>query len=182
MKKILVVLILMMTFVLSSCSFGNKEIENNSNNNTSVLDEKEAAPSFELKNIKGDDAKLSDYHGRYVVINFFATWCPPCKAELPGFIEAMEDYAKTNEEIAFLFIDVGDKNSEVEDFIKERKYTNLVPFMDKEGEVFDKYTIRGGIPLTVIVDKEGKLRFKHEGLMEKKTLKEAIEGVIKNEI
>lgn len=182
MKKILALLILMMTIALSSCVFGNKGIENNSNDSPPVLDEKEAAPSFELKNIKGDDTKLSDYHGRYVVINFFATWCPPCKEELPGFIEAMEDYAKTDKEVTFLFIDVGDKNSEVEDFIKGKKYTSLVPFMDKEGEVFNKYTIRGGIPLTVIIDKEGKLSFKHEGFMDKEALKKAIEGVVKNEI
>lgn len=183
MKRLLIVLFLILTIVLSSCSIGKKETEDNSNYKNPVLvDEKEIAPSFELKNINGDMVKLSDYHGGYVVINFFATWCPPCKAELPGFIEVMEDYARIDEGITFLFIDVDEKNTEVKDFIKEKNYTTLVPLMDNGGEVFRRYTIRGGIPLTVIVDEDGKLRFRHEGFIDQGALKETIEGVIKNEI
>lgn len=186
MKKLLISIFLVLALLLSSC--GVKDEKAKEKSTTENVAEKtsdankEKAPDFELENLKGEKVKLSDLEGKYVVINFFATWCPPCKAELPGFITAMEKYSKMDEDVVFLFVDVNEDNSTVEQFIKEKKYDTLNPLMDKEGKTFNKYTVRGGIPLTVIVDKSGTLRLRHEGFMYQNALEEAIEGVIKGEI
>ena len=182
MKKTWIVLLLILTLVMSSCSIGKKAEQNKAQSGQQQwLDKDEvkiAAPDFELATLNGNKVKLSDLKGKTVVINFFATWCGPCKAEMPGFISTMEEYAKDNSDVVFLFVDVDEDNTTVEDFLKERNYT-IDPLMDKGGEVYSKYTLRGGIPTTTIVDKDGNISTQHEGLMESSDLKAYIEKALK---
>jgi thiol-disulfide isomerase/thioredoxin len=190
MKKIWIVSILILTLVMSSCSIGKKsdssqpkELKQNKaeGGQKQWLDKNEvkiAASDFELTTLNGNKVKLSDLKGKTVVINFFATWCPPCKAEMPGFISTMEEYAKDNKDVVFLFVDLDEDNATVENFLKERNYT-IDPLMDKGGEVYSKYTLRGGIPTTTIVDKDGNISTQHEGLMESSDLKAYIEKALK---
>jgi thiol-disulfide isomerase/thioredoxin len=190
MKKIWIALILILIIAMSSCSIGKKsdtsppkEAEQNKaeSGQQQWLDKKEveiAAADFELATLNGNKVKLSDLKGKTVVINFFATWCPPCKAEMPGFISTMEEYAKDNKDVVFLFVDVDEDNTTVKEFLRERNYT-IDPLMDKGAEVYSKYTLRGGIPTTTIVDKDGNISAQHEGLMESSDLKAYIEKALK---
>lgn len=188
MKKIWMVLLLILILVMSSCGIGKKsdaplkEVQQNkAESGQQWLDKNEvkiAAPDFELTTVNGNNVKLSELKGKTVVINFFATWCPPCRAEMPGFISTMEEYAKVNSDIVFLFVDVDEDNTTVKDFLKERNYT-IDPLMDKGGKVYSKYTLRGGIPTTTIVDTDGNISTQHEGLMESGDLKAYIEKALK---
>lgn len=190
MKKlrIVIVLVLISALVLSSCSPGRKPDTESVKNEQSGTgtgkqqlngDEiKISASDFELETVNGNNVKLSDLKGKTVVINFFATWCPPCRAEMPGFISTMEEYAKDNPEVVFLFVDVDEDEDTIKKFLKERNYT-IDPLMDKGAEVYSKYTLRGGIPTTTIVDSEGKVAAQHEGLMESGDLKAYIKEAIK---
>lgn len=190
MKKIGIILMLILTLILSSCSLGKKDSkpdvaqgksESQENTDQQGINKeaiKIAAPDFELETLKGNKVKLSDLKGKTVVVNFFATWCPPCKAELPGFVSTMEKYEKSGSEVVFLFVDVDEDNETVKKFLDSRDYT-FDTLMDKGAEVYSKYTLRGGIPTTTIVDKEGNIAAQHEGLMESSDLKAYIEKVLK---
>lgn len=186
MKKLGIVLILILALMLSSCSTGKKAgtapTENKQSENSGQQPGKDAvkvpAPDFELGTLNGNKVKLSDLKGKTVVINFFATWCPPCKAELPGFINTMEEYAKDNADVVFLFADVDEDSETIKSFLKGRNYS-IDPLLDKGAEVYSKYTLRGGIPTTTIVDSEGNISAQHEGLMESSDLKAYIKEAIK---
>ncbi|MDF2674198.1 MAG: TlpA family protein disulfide reductase [Clostridiales bacterium] len=186
MKKLGIILVLILTLVLSSCSIGKKsDTTPEEGEKSNVKQElkvgekvKAAAPDFELDTLNGNKVKLSDLKGKTVVINFFATWCPPCRAEMPGFISTMEEYTKNNKNVAFLFVDVDEDDATLEEFLKERNYT-IDPLMDKGGAVYSEYTLRGGIPTTTIVDADGNISAQHEGLMESSDLKAYIEEALK---
>ena len=114
--------------------------------NRTVLD-------FELRDLSGKKVRLSDFRGKVVFLNFFATWCPPCREEMPS-IQRL--YEKTGQWKAFKLITVSvDRiENDARAFLEKGKYTFPV-LLDGSG-VADNYGIRG-IPTTYIIDKRGKL-------------------------
>ncbi len=124
----------------------------------------ETAPSFTLMDIEGQAVTLEALKGKVVVIDFWATWCVPCKASFPGMQKVVNDY-KNNPDVVFLFIDTResgkDKRKDAADFIAAKQYTFRV-LLDKDNKVVEQFKVNG-IPAKFILDKEGKIRFKTEG-------------------
>jgi len=128
----------------------------------------ETAPSFSLKDINGKEVKLSDYAGKIVVLDLWATWCRPCIASFP----AMQLMVQKHPEVAFLFIDVQEQEANplprVKSFIERKNYPFIV-LIDEPVEVnSEKYKVisaykPNGIPAKYIIDKNGILRFKTAG-------------------
>lgn len=126
---------------------------------------KEKAPEFRLINREGVEISLSDYKGKVVVLDFWATWCAPCINSFPGMQAAINKY-DDDAEVEFLFIDTWEhaENYEelVEKFITEKKYNFHVLFdemVDREKAVVTSYGVTG-IPTKFVIDKEGFIRFK----------------------
>ena len=130
----------------------------------------EPAPAFTLEDLKGNTVSLDDYKGKTVVVDFWATWCGPCKASFPAMQLAVNRY-KDSPDVKFLFIHTWERESGAtrlaRRYIKEMKYTFQV-LMDLKDEatgtnpVVQRYHVTG-IPTKFVIDKNGHIRFRLTG-------------------
>lgn len=118
------------------------------------------APQFALTDLDGKTVSLTDLKGKVVIVDFWATWCGPCKASFPAMQKAVNKF-KDNKDVVFLFINTWqtelDKKKNAEDFIKETKYSFHV-LLDTENKVVADFKV-GGIPTKFVLDKNGNIRF-----------------------
>ncbi len=118
------------------------------------------APSFELPDVNGKKVTLSEYKGKVILINFWATWCVPCKAEMPSLNNLF--LAFKNDGFIVLSISVDSSEKPVQSFLKDKAISFPV-LMDKEQEVyFDLYGVLG-LPTSFLIDRDGIVREKIRG-------------------
>ena len=117
------------------------------------------AIDFELVDQYGNTHKLSDYKGKVVFLNFWATWCPPCKMEMPNIEELYKEYNYNKDDVVILGVaNPGGQEksvSGIKEFLKDNNYTFPVVF-DETGRLFSEYYIRA-LPTTFMIDKDGKV-------------------------
>jgi len=115
------------------------------------------APNFEWNAATGKTEKLSDLRGKVVVITFWATWCEPCRAEMP----AMQRVARSTD-AAFLAVDLLEDGAKVRSFIDSLALDRLVPLLDLDGNVTRKYGVLE-LPQTFFIDSQGVIRHIEHG-------------------
>ncbi len=145
--------------------------------NLSAYLTKTQAPDFRLYNLKGKIDKLSNYKGKIVVLNFFATWCPPCKMEIPGFVKFYKNYKKEGVVILGICLDANDK-SKVKSFIKQ--YQINYPVLIGTRDVVMDYGGIHVIPTTFIINGEGYIVDRIIGYLNDEDLKSKINKLIEN--
>ncbi|UCE23114.1 MAG: TlpA family protein disulfide reductase [Candidatus Aminicenantes bacterium] len=122
------------------------------------------APDFILEDLDGQFISLADLKGKIVIIDFWATWCAPCKASFPGMKQAVEKY-RDDESVRFLFINsserVEDWKKNAADFMTKNNYPFHV-LLDTENRAATAFDV-AVIPTKFVIDKKGKIRFKSEG-------------------
>lgn len=163
----------------SSDKDNQKESNNENNDNSSNDEERIKSIDFTLTDQYGKTHKLSDYEGKVVFLNFWATWCPPCKEEMPHIEQLYKDYKKNNEDVVILGVaspNLGREGSRehVINFLKDEGYTFPVA-LDEDGELAYQYGINA-FPTTFIIDKEGYVTQYIPGAMNKETMKSFIEN------
>ncbi|MGC4376250.1 thiol-disulfide oxidoreductase ResA [Fictibacillus sp. Mic-4] len=131
------------------------------------------APNFVLTDLNGHKVKLSDFKGKGVFLNFWGTWCEPCKQEMPDMEKLYSEYKKKGVEI--LAVNVGESNVAVKDFKSEYKLTFPI-VNDKTGDVVEAYGI-DPLPTTVLVDKNGKIIKKTSASLPYDTIKQFMEMI-----
>jgi peroxiredoxin len=117
------------------------------------------APDFLLPTLEGKAVRLSDLRGKGVVINFWATWCPPCRKEMPQLVAAYQRYRKEGLEV--VAVNVGEPEGRVRQFAEEFGMEFTVA-LDKIGAVARAYSLLG-LPTTFFVDRQGVIRMVHAG-------------------
>ena len=118
-----------------------------------------AAPTFSLTDITGQPLRLSDYHGKVVVLDFWATWCGPCRIEIPGFIELQKRYGTQG--FAIIGISMDDSPEPVVDFYKELQMN--YPVAVGNGRLGELYGGIPGLPTTFLIGRDGRIYAKHVG-------------------
>lgn len=162
--------------------FAQSQSENNiENSSTSENDEEDKieAIDFTLYDQYGKKHKLSDYKGKTIFLNFWATWCPPCKAEMPDIEKLYKEYNKNNDDVVIMGVaspNLGNEGDQeyIENFLEEEGYTFPVVF-DEGGELVYRYGF-SSFPSTIIVDKDGYITQYVPGSMNKDTMKYLIES------
>ncbi len=127
---------------------------------TDASSKRVVAPNFSLTSTGGKTISLSEYKGKVVVLDFWATWCPPCKAEIPDYIKLYSEYRKRGFQMLGISVDQGGVNT-VKTFMK--KHGINYPVMLATDEVIAAYGGIRGIPTTFVIDKEGNIVEKFEG-------------------
>ncbi|WP_265446541.1 TlpA family protein disulfide reductase [Acetivibrio straminisolvens] len=134
------------------------------------------APDFTLKDLDGNTVKLSDYKGKIVFLNFWASWCGPCTSEMPEFEEVHKEFSK-GEDAVILAVNLTDGFRETEEkarkFIADNRYTMKV-LLDTTGSVAQDYRIYS-IPTTYVIDRDGSIVTYMEGARRGKVLLDILE-------
>jgi peroxiredoxin len=143
----------------SAVMVGNQSKQEKSDS-TADQQKKFEAPDFTLQNLKGEEIRLSDLKGKIVFINFWATWCGPCRQEVPAFIELQEEYGTDDLAILGISVDQGDL-SVVEAFAKSYNINYEILYANQK--VVSIYGGIQSIPTTFVVDRDGFLRDRQVG-------------------
>ncbi len=160
MKRFILVL-LPLVIVLFVCAEAEKTSTFGSNSSP--------AADFTVKDLKGREISLSNYRGKVVFLNFWATWCTPCKAEIPDFIEAYKQYKDKGMEIIGISVDRISPKSVLK---FAEKYKIPYPVVMSTDKIQNDYKPGPYIPTPIIIDQEGKIRHRHIGQMSKEALKD----------
>jgi cytochrome c biogenesis protein CcmG/thiol:disulfide interchange protein DsbE len=134
-----------------------------------------SAPSFTLQDLNGKPVSLSDFKGKVIVLDFWATWCPPCVMEIPHFIELYEQYK--DQGFAMVGISLDSQGvSVVKSFVQ--KYRVNYPILMTDGRVDKAYGGIPGIPTTFVIDSAGNIRQKYIGYREKAVFETDIKALL----
>lgn len=200
MKKILgVLLIIMLIFVVAGCNgsdqTGNSgetdavtQAENTVDSSSdgsvdndvdtseeAVFEVGKPAPPFSLEGLDGETISLDDYKGKYVMINFWATWCGFCEEEMPD----LQTFAATNDDLVIIAVNVGEKRDIVEKYVSENNL-ELKVALDPDSNLAKTYYI-SNFPTSIFIDRSGKLIGGVQGMMTLENMEQVFDFVKEEE-
>jgi thiol-disulfide isomerase/thioredoxin len=141
-----------------------------------TADAKPANLDFTMKDLDGKDVSLSSFKGKVILLNFWATWCGPCKAEIPMFVELQKQYAKQGFTVVGYSID--DDAPKARAFATEFKMNYPILLGLGREDVQEAYGPMWGIPVSVMIDRNGKVCQKHTGLPSRNALEKEIKALL----
>jgi cytochrome c biogenesis protein CcmG/thiol:disulfide interchange protein DsbE len=139
--------------------------------------DRKSAPEFSLKDVHGRTVKLSDYKGKVILLNFWATWCGPCKIEIPWFIDFEQKFKDRGFAVLGVSMDE-DGWDAVKPYIEKHKVNYRV--VVGSDEVADLYGGVSSLPTSFVLDRQGKIADVHVGLVSKSVYQNEIEQLLDN--
>jgi len=141
-----------------------------------AADAAEANLNFTLKDSSGRDVNLADYKGKVILLDFWATWCGPCKVEIPWFVEFQQKYgAQGFQVIGVSYDDTPDK---LKPFMTAMKMNYVVLQGLGRDDLFDAYGPMLGLPVTALISRDGRVCAKHTGLVSKDSFEAHIQALL----
>lgn len=138
-----------------------------------------AAPAnlnFSFKDSNGRKVSLSEFKGKVIILDFWATWCVPCKAEIPGFIELQKRYGGKGLQIVGLSVD--DSQSMAKKYADEMKMNYPILLAEGKEDILRAYDPINSIPVSVIIDRQGRIVTRHIGIAAKDVFEKEIAGLL----
>jgi thiol-disulfide isomerase/thioredoxin len=139
---------------------------------------KSAPLNFTLKDMNGVDVKLASFKGKPIVMNFWATWCGPCRAEIPSLVELQKQYAEAGKDVVILGISVDDPVDKLKPYAAQMKMNYPVLVGNGREDVQDAFGPLWGIPVTVFVGRDGNIALKHSGIATKEQFEQEIKALL----
>lgn len=172
MKKILIIAFVLLAAIFTSHLISNTEAKTF---NTTLATDKKAA-DFKLKTLEGKEVKLSDYRGKVVIVDFWATWCPPCRKGIPDLISLQDEFKK---DLVVIGISLDQQNTikDLKPFIENYKINYPVVLGDEK--VVKDYGGINAIPTSFIIDQKGNIVDSHVGLVPKTVYIDQIKSLLK---
>jgi thiol-disulfide isomerase/thioredoxin len=130
---------------------------------------------FTLKDMHGADVNLSSFKGKVVLINFWATWCGPCRAEIPGLVELQDQY---RDDLTILGVSIDDPAEKLKPYAAEFKINYPVLVGNGHQDMQDAFGPLYGIPVSVIVGRDGRIAKKHSGIATKEQFEREIKALL----
>jgi thiol-disulfide isomerase/thioredoxin len=139
-------------------------------------DAKPANLDFTMKDITGKDVALSSYKGKVILLDFWATWCGPCKLEIPWFAEFYQKYGAQGLQV--IGISVDDTPDKLEPYVRDMKMNYVVLQGLGHDDVQDAFGPMLGIPVTVMISRDGKICATHMGIAGKDAFEREIKALL----
>jgi cytochrome c biogenesis protein CcmG, thiol:disulfide interchange protein DsbE len=158
--RVTIVVLIGVAFIYMAINLGEK---------STAAEVGDLAPDFTLEGMDGNMVSLTDYRGEFVILNFFASWCPPCREEAPELQAFEEEYG---DQAKLLILSRAEPKVQVQEFIEEFKSTSTY-LLDYNDSMAKPYGVVGQ-PETFFIDESGVIRYHHVGPMTKKFMVETV--------
>jgi peroxiredoxin len=138
---------------------------------------KTAALEFTVKDMNGREVRMADYKGKVILLNFWATWCGPCKAEIPGFVDLYSEYRDKG--FVVLGISTDDTPAQLQQFASQYKMNYPVLVGNGRDDILDEaYGPLWGIPVSFLIGKDGSICKRYPGLVREEQLERELKALL----
>jgi peroxiredoxin len=159
-----------------ACSNAEKDTEPVKTGAACAANAPHANLAFTLKDTAGRDVRLADYRGKVLLLDFWATWCGPCRVEIPGFVQMYDKYKARGFEVVGVV--VLDQFSNAGPFARQFKMNYTILNGDGRDDIEDAYGPLFALPTTFIISRDGRICHKHIGLTARETFETAIKSLL----
>ena len=170
----LLVLAMLGLLLIQACTPSSQATQGGQQEAAVGINVDEIAPDFTLLDLDSNEVRLSEFRGKVVLINFWATWCPPCRAEMPDIESLYQEYKDKG--LVIIGIDIGEPEATVRQFVQRGGYSWTF-VLDSTGTVAANYNIRA-IPTSFFIDREGVIQTVNIGAMTKQGMEAMLAEVM----
>jgi len=139
-------------------------------------DAQAAKLNYTMKDVNNANVRLSSYKGKVILLDFWATWCGPCKVEIPWFIEFQQKYGKNGLQVVGVSVD--DTLSKLKPYVADMKMTYPVLQGLGHDDMLEAYSPMPALPTTVLISRDGKICARHIGMASKESFEAAIKSLL----